>query len=344
MKKSITLLVLLFIGLTSYGQELSDKQWVHIQKRTADWCPNCGTWGWAFKQSLLENYVDKPVLIWSAHHSGGLANETSKAVAGFYPAQGQPVFFFNGTNLRVNNTNTGDKLNETIVAADAVLDWSPFSICGADAFYDGSTITVNAKAKAIDDGGLYPTYLASYLMRKTLVSSQSGQGSEAVHTNLIMDQFTEEAKGKLISDDGFPKDSEFTMEGTVDIENIDLDDYSVVTIIWTDIDGTMTFVNASVNKINLLSDVDEDYLTGSSISVRDLGDNTLALDIESPIDATEAAVTISAINGQQVAYQSTDLVAGRQSVSIRTQDLSSGIYVVTLTANKKSISTQFYKN
>jgi hypothetical protein len=43
-----------------------------ITKRTADWCPLCGGWGWPFFRQLILDNSNKAVLI-AAHYSGALS-------------------------------------------------------------------------------------------------------------------------------------------------------------------------------------------------------------------------------------------------------------------------------
>ena len=78
MKHLVWLICLCFFQANVINaQQVSDKQWSLIHERTADWCPNCGSWGWDLKTKLIEKLDKKNVVFMASHHSGGLSNPTS---------------------------------------------------------------------------------------------------------------------------------------------------------------------------------------------------------------------------------------------------------------------------
>jgi len=110
MKQFFTLLIVLSISIVGYGQ--SFKNTPLISKRTADWCPNCGNWGWSFKKAMLEEISTEEATILALHHSGGLANPTSIAITEAVGGSGQPRFYLNNQDMGASSGNWNDKLEE----------------------------------------------------------------------------------------------------------------------------------------------------------------------------------------------------------------------------------------
>ena len=62
--KQFTLLTIFCIASISlFSQEVMEVQQTLLTKRTATWCPYCGTWGWGFFEDLIEDNEEKAVLI-----------------------------------------------------------------------------------------------------------------------------------------------------------------------------------------------------------------------------------------------------------------------------------------
>ncbi|HMP29618.1 MAG TPA: hypothetical protein PKD85_08450, partial [Saprospiraceae bacterium] len=95
MKKIFALLLLLSLLLTPEINAQS-KQASLLVKKTADWCPFCGTYGWSFFRKVKEQSQDLPSIMIAMHYSGGLINTTAVDLNANFSGPGQPVFFDNG--------------------------------------------------------------------------------------------------------------------------------------------------------------------------------------------------------------------------------------------------------
>ena len=71
-KNTFTLLIACLFAMQAIAQQVAQVQRSIVTKRTADWCPNCGTYGWTYFKDAIEQNGDKAVFI-AAHYSGGLA-------------------------------------------------------------------------------------------------------------------------------------------------------------------------------------------------------------------------------------------------------------------------------
>lgn len=323
------------------AQEVTTSQWTHIQKRTADWCPNCGTWGWDFKEQIIADYADQPVLIWSAHYSGGLANPTSQELASNYGGNGQPLFFVDGANILLNSGNSAEKLTLVQQSVELNSGFPAFYGSGADATYDGTTISVNAKAQLFEPSGDSPLHLGLYLMRKATTANQASVGQNAVHKNLVVNHFGDDVFGPQIVASNGAAGSEYTVTAELELPNEDISNYNVVSIIWASINGQYQFANANVHEISLSSSVDNDLLQAAKLSVSQVLQGTVELGIVSDVAAESAQVAIYDMSGNLVTTQAARIAEGNNQLTVSTPDLASGMYIVNLAIGKKNVSERF---
>lgn len=345
MRKLILASFLVLGTLAMNAQEVSDQQWSLVTKKTADWCPFCGQWGWTFKNNITEDQQDKPVVVWAAHHSGGLETPTSSAIIANIPSSGQPVFFINNDNMGVFSSNISAKRDEFNILLESLSSFEPFGGVGSTAVFDGEKITNTAKAKFFVDleGGDY--WLASYLVDDVLVAYQSSQGSNAEHTGILMHSFNgTNYFGESIQNGSVTANQEFLVEGELDFSgdnNIPdySDGYSVVTILWARLpDGEYTTVN--LNKQPVTGAVStEDVLNDVDITAFHTTGGQIDLSIESGIALDNVQVNLFDINGRTIStLNSINLVSGTNRLSLDTQELTLGTYIVNINSDKGSRS------
>ncbi|MEE9437625.1 MAG: hypothetical protein V3V14_01415, partial [Saprospiraceae bacterium] len=258
--KNVFILVLFVFGFFSLqAQELSDKQWSLVSKKTADWCPPCGGYAWDFYHDLIDDQQNEPTLLWALNYSGGLMTPTAKAMSDNFPQNSQPRFFLNNDDMNVLAGNTVEKLAEFKQVLESLSLFPPFASVGSIATFDGVKIDVTSKAKFIVDleGGDY--WLASYLVQDELISSQAGQGNNAKHVNVLLHTFTEGAYfGENISSGSVDANAEFVVESGLDFTGQStILDYSngfkVATILWSVVDGKYTPFNINVQSVDGIS-------------------------------------------------------------------------------------------
>ena len=336
MKKILLLICLTLGAMTMNAQEVSSEQWSLITKKTADWCPNCGQWGWTFKNNILEDQKDKPVVFWMAHYSGDLQTETAKAIINNIPSSGQPIFYINNDNMNVFSSNIAAKRDEFNVLLDGLASFEAFGGVGSTASFDGEKITNMAKAKFFVDleGGDY--WLASYLVDDELVAYQASQGNNAVHENILLHSFNgSNYFGMNIQNGAVAADQEFIVEGELDFSGqSDIPDYtvgySVVTILWSKVGGQYTPFNLNKQPVTGLVSTN-DVLENVSVTAFHLGAGQTDLTINSDININNATITLFDINGRTVASKNNvSIIEGANQVMLDSQELSLGTYFVNI--------------
>ena len=340
--KKLLLLACLIIGtLSMNAQEISTEQWYLVTKKTADWCPFCGQWGWTFKNNIIADQADKPTVIWSAHFSGGLRTETSAAIINNLPSSGgQPVFFVNNDNWNVTGGNISTRRTELNQYLEDLSSFPAFAGVGSTAVFDGAKITNTAKVRFLTDleadadGGEY--WLASYLVDDLLVAFQSSQGDNAQHTNILLHSFNGDNHfGENIVNGSVTAGQEFLVEGELDFTgdtNIPdyADGYSVVTILWAKVGNSLTpfnlnkqLITGSTSTNNVLEDV--------SIAAFHLGAGQVNLNVTSDRTMSNATISLFDMSGRTVAFKKAVTInEGDNQVTLDAQDLSFGTYIVNI--------------
>ncbi len=202
MKKCLLLFVLLGAMMSVSAQQVEPVYKPLITKRTADWCPNCGSWGWTFFHWLLEDNDDKAV-IWAVHHSGGLETTTSGAIADNFQGFSQPIFYLNEVDQEVHSTNMSEKRTEIAQQVDAMGQQMPIAAVGLHSWIEGDMLQVDARVEFFQNAdGTWR--LGLYLVEKERVAPQANQGNEAIHKRLLRTALTDDVFGELITDMGAP--------------------------------------------------------------------------------------------------------------------------------------------
>jgi len=344
MKRLLLLAFLSFATLAMNAQEISEDQWTLVSKKTADWCSNCGSWGWDFKNELLEDQMGMPVVFWMVHHSGGLKTPTSEAISDNFGGGGQPLFFLNTDNMNVGSFNTTEKRAEFQLLIESLNGFPPFAGVGSTATFDGEKITTTARVKFLLnlEGGDY--WLSSYLVDDELVAFQQSQGNNAVHENILLHSFNgTDYFGENIITGEVTANQEFTVDGELDFSgqpNIPdySEGYSVVTILWGRVGGKYTPINLNRQPITLAVGTKE-ILQNVDISAFHLGAGQVNLNITSDQAIDDANIILFDINGQTVASQKgAQINSGENQILLESQELTIGTYVVVIESEKGSRS------
>ena len=342
MKKLLLLACLITGTLSMNAQEVSTEQWYLVTKKTADWCPFCGQQGWTFKNNIIADQADKPTVIWSAHHSGGLRTETSSAIIDNLPSSGgQPVFFVNNDNWNVTGGNISSRRTELNQYLEDLSSFPAFAGVGSSAVFDGTKITNTAKVRFLvdlepdADGGKY--WLASYLVDDILVAYQSEQGNNAQHTNILMHSFNGDNHfgERVVNGENISSGQEFLVEGELDFSgdtNIPdyADGYSVVTILWAELGNDLTPFNLNKQLITG-STATDDVLENVSISAFHLGAGQVNLNITSDKTMSDATISLFDISGRTISTKnSISINEGDNQIVLDAQDLTLGTYIVNI--------------
>ncbi|MEZ4962118.1 MAG: Omp28-related outer membrane protein [Saprospiraceae bacterium] len=243
MKKTTFMLMLccLFI-LKGFAQQVVPVQASLITKRTATWCPNCGTWGWSLFNNLREANQGKAVFF-AAHYSGDLANPLATELTTNFGAAYQPVFYFNETNQEALPSNTASILSSVTEKVGDAFTTAPIANVGFDSTYSGGDMTVNAKVKFFQPAsGEY--YLGIYLVEDNVTANQSGIGQNANHMRVLRASFSSSTWGELIGNGSFSAGDEFTKTFAMPVDNPSDHSYELAGVIWLKEGDKYKVVNA----------------------------------------------------------------------------------------------------
>ncbi|MDF1697063.1 MAG: T9SS type A sorting domain-containing protein [Saprospiraceae bacterium] len=341
------LLLLAFFGFATLGstaQEISEDQWTLVTKKTATWCSLCGSWGWDFKDNLLEDQQDMPVVFWMAHFSGDLQTETAKAIINNFGGSGQPIFYIGTDNMGVGSGNANQKRDEFKITIESLNAFPPFAGVGSTAEFDGEKITTKSRVKFLIDleGGEY--WLASYLVDDELVAFQQSQGNNATHENVLLHSFhgtnyfgENVTTGSVEANQEFTVDGEFLISDDPSLENVG-EGYSVVTVLWSRVDGKYTPFNLNRQPITTVVST-KDILNSVDVSAFYAGAGQVNLSVTSDQNISDATVYLYDINGRTVAMKNNvQIYAGENQLTLQSQELSPATYVAVIESSQGSKS------
>ncbi|MEM9547435.1 MAG: T9SS type A sorting domain-containing protein [Bacteroidota bacterium] len=338
MKRLLALALFAFTTINVNAQEISEDQWILIQKKTADWCSLCGSWGWNFKNDLLEDFEGENVVFWMVHFSSNndLDTPTAKAISNNFGSAPQPSFFIENDNQNVTSGTAAEKRDLINIFVETFSGNPPQAGVGSVAVFDGEKITTTSRVKFLQElaGGDY--WLASYLVDDELISFQAAQSSSAVHENILMHSFhgtnyfgENVITGAVAANEEFTIDGELDFSGQTNIPDYS-DGYSIVTVLWARVAGEYTPVNLNRQPITAIVSTN-DVLSNVDISAFHLGAGQVNLNITSDEKINNANISLFNINGQTVASQQhVQINSGENQILLEGQDLTIGTYVVVV--------------
>ncbi len=229
-KQSFTLLIAVLFLVQGIAQQVEQQQRSLLTKRTADWCPYCGTWGWNFFKDAIEDNGNKAIYI-AAHYDGGLSIEAATDITENLGGGYQPRFFLNDADQGVSSGNASAKLTSLKEAIDENFNLAPIANCGFEPLFENGKIKVGAKVKFFQAAeGEY--YLGVYLLENNVTAYQASIGNNAVHPKLLIASFTTGSFGQLITDGSIAAGQEFELDFSHDEASITGRDFEVIGIIW----------------------------------------------------------------------------------------------------------------
>ncbi len=333
MKKNyFVLLVASLFLVKGIAQQVEQQQRSLITKRTADWCPNCGTWGWTYFVDAIEQNGDKAVYM-AAHYDGNLADDAANDITENFGGGYQPRFFFNQSDQSVNSGNVNAKLSALKTLVDAAYLQAPIANSGFEPFYLNGEIRVNAKVKFFQaaEGEFY---LGVYLLEDNVTAYQASIGNNAVHKRLFRKSFTAETFGKPITNGSVTAGQEFDLDFALPNGNPANFDYEVVGIIWKKEGDQYLPVNVwSTDDISLVSGVSIIEPANEVLVVPTVTINVARIIVQSIEDQPVATVDVMDVNGRIVATLHDGFLKKRYADFELDRNLvgQSGLYFVRVT-------------
>ena len=338
MKKIYTLIVFGLFFSSIHAQQIDENQWTLVSKRTADWCSLCGGWGWNFMRNINEDLKNDKVLVWATHYSGNLSNPISIGVANNFGVVPQPAFFVNDENMGVTSANTAAKRTELVSLARELNNFPPFAGLGVEALFNNGTIEVKTAVEFFENFSNADMYVANYIVRDNLIASQTGQGPNARHTNVLSSEVTNTAFGRPINMSSISKGDKFDF--TSELSNFNLhsdktEDVKIAAVLWNKVGNKYIFINATVTELQLSSNVQEKNIASNikwirmpnGIEIKNLADTGIEKVNMYDLQGREMNVAQNTTSANSIYIDTTSLPSGSYFINIMTASGKQSIQV-----------------
>ena len=334
MKRSTFSLMLacLFVAHGLIAQQIEQVQRSLITKRTATWCPNCGSWGWTFFHDLIQDNEQSCVFM-AAHYSGALETGVAVDITNNFGGNYQPEFFFDQDKYPVSPFTLDTHRPLFKALADSAYAASPLANCAFTPVYQNGAIEVNANIRFFQpaDGEFY---FGVYLVEDHVMSYQSGQGNDADHRYVLRAAFTSASFGEMLANGNVAANEEFTKTYSLPIGDPAGYDYHIVGIIWKKEGSKYKLVNVwstdtfgDPTSARVIQGLSSFKLTPNLTS----GNASLKLNLDTNLP--DASIDILNLRGVVVdKVYSGSLASGVHHFNLNLDQFPKGQYLVKLTA------------
>lgn len=333
--KNLILFLLVFFTCSLSAQQSGTN--VIISKATADWCPNCGSWGWSFFEAVQEEFDNSGNILLGVHHSGGLENPVSNWFANNLGNTYQPQFFLNNERFNVISSNWQQRVEEMKDAVEVINNTPPpVDIVFVESYMDADK-TIHTRVNVTPDNmpaGDY--FFGVYLFENDVEWYQSNQGSNAMHPFVLRDIMADEFFGDPFTPGLSPSGNAIIEKSyTVEDDSWNTDKVGLLAILWIK-EGNKYLVQNTAAQYNvglLSSDNDIDLQLQWSAYA---GPESIEIEVT---EGGKYNATIYNTSGREIKR-----TVMEQRVSIPTDGIPGGIYIVTLQGEKGISSKQIIIN
>jgi hypothetical protein len=343
MKKIVLAFFCLYFFHTISAQEVSNDQWAMFSKKTAEWCPKCGTWGWTMMEGVLEALENENVIIWGLHYNGDLMNQVSLDITQNFGGFSQPIFYINNLDINALSFNVQEKVNETIATIDSLKNVNAVAGVKIDAVFDGdNNLMVNGKVKFFEDSNS-EYYLGFYEIEDHFLYSQAGYGPDADHRKLLRKQLVGESFGGLITTTALAGE-EFPI--SMSLPNYIISDpvnTEIAVVLWKKINGIYIFENGYLDRSldTNASVLEEEYSPSQLQGYYSAFDNNIVLNIENVAFEKELTFVLTNLNGEILLQKTLNEIQSlNNKVRIGLPSLSSGVYIAYVRNLSKHYATK----
>lgn len=350
MKIPYLIFVLLF-PIFLQGQDIDVPETNHplITKRTATWCPNCGSYGWTLFRDLLADHQSSALVLAAHFGSSALTNEVSNELTTALGGFGQPVFFLNEENLGANSGNIGAVRQDAAAQVAAINEVPPVAQTGILAQASMDSLIVQTKTRFFGDLDGESVNLAIYLIEPTVIAIQSGQGAMAEHKNILRYSMTGTAFGETIVQGGAVAGSEIERRYSMAIADLEANDINtsslgngsliVAAVLWQGTPGNFEVLNTHQVRESMLTNLSS---LEANVGLRVFplpaaSEATVALSLEQALP--DAELNLVNASGQQIrTVHAGVLPAGEHSFTVPKGQLPAGQYWLQLTDGARTLS------
>ncbi len=336
MKNLFTLLMALCLSVVAVAQEPVQRSL--ITKRTATWCSNCGNWGWAFMEGLMEDNGDKATYI-GAHYSGDLQTDPGIAFTDQFGGSGQPNFFFGENKLSVGSSSYPTQqimLKQLIDEASAIAPIANTAILEGDTADGKIEMTARTQFYQEAEGEFY---LSILLLEDGVVNNQAGQGPNAVHKNVLRGSATQSVFGDALASGAIEKDASFLTPFSIDLDpSWNVNSLTLAFIIWNKVGNEYTFVNTySTNEIFSVVSSTRLQLSKDAYTLNtNLIPESAQLVIGNNGVYGEAIVQLIDMQGRLIETIWNERINAAQTMQIENNGHAAGTYMIKIQINNKT--------
>ena len=333
MKQLNTLLLVFLLSSISFGQ---DKQASLLIKKTADWCPFCGTYGWTFFKKVKEDTKDLPSIMIAMHYSGGLRNSTAEDLNANFSGPGQPVFFNNGRDMFVSSGNVDAKAKEYVDSLNNRASRKPNIKIETKLIPKGSQYTAQLEIENEAALSNVQYSVSLYLLRDNLIFNQASVGPNASHTNVLSGSLTPTTFGLPVYTGSVAAKTKFSVSqdfGPVTLHNGKPEDVKIAAIVWNkNAQGKYDFVNGVITPLSQLSTSVDLLTTKPAFKAYQKG-NVLEIQKEQT-----GVIQIFNLKGEKVISSYSE----ENEVQIDLANFKTGLYIVQLNNNTGTTSERVF--
>jgi Secretion system C-terminal sorting domain len=318
----------LFVTNFSFAQA---KQTSLIIKKTADWCPFCGTYGWDFFKKLQDQGAEANSIMIAMHFSGVLSNETAIDLNKNFSGPGQPVFFDNGTDILVGSSNVDAKVKDFLNSSSSRAAVDPKVSFKFKLVQKGTRLSaqIELENQAKLDSAEYSVSL--FVLRDKFIANQASVGSMASHINILSAKLTPTTYGIQAYKGNIAAKTKLNLVHDFDqpaLHNGKAEDVKIAAILWSkNKAGRYDFINGNVLPLNALSTSVENLTKNISFSAFQRDQNLV---IRSENHYVDASIKIFDTKGSQV--QSFVFEKGEIEKAFDVSGLKTGIHLVQISA------------
>jgi hypothetical protein len=341
----------LLLPLTGTGQDIEVPQTNHplITKRTATWCPNCGSYGWTLFRDLLSDNQSNALVVAAHFGSSNLANEASNELTTALGGFGQPVFFLNSENLGANSGNIGTVRQNAAAAVAGINEVPPVAQTGLLAQATADSLIVQTRTQFFGDLDEESINLSVYLIEPSVFAAQSGQGAMAEHENVLRYSLTGSAYGETIVEGGAMEGAVIERRYSIAIPELEANDINtsnlgnnsliVAAVLWRGSAGDFEVLNTNQVRESMLTTAPDlqaraDFRVFPTPAVSDI---TVSLVLQQAIPGGRIQLINS--NGQRVrTIHSGPLAGGAHHFTMPRLQLPAGAYWLQLTDGVEVLS------
>lgn len=314
-----------------------------IIKKTATWCPFCGTWGWDFMENTLEEYQNHEAVVIAIHHSGDLQTPTAKAFATNLGGQSQPTFYFNNDNMSVIGTNYEQRFEEmkedvtNFNSSDArfLIEMDGSFNSNLDAFLTKISLTINSTSSDND------IYLGAYVLENDVTNNQASLGV-VDHPRVLKSSMTQENFGLKVFDAGDLTVGEFYTGNFALVDSNPMDkDFDIVCIVWEKVDDKYIAIQAEILPEVSFTSSNDDITLDQTISVYVDENKSVHLSAELSQLAEKSNIQIFNQNGQSIYTETTYSNSQKVDQTIDLSAFSAGTYILQLDLGYTVLNERF---